>query len=168
MSWFPPMSYCPPPVSSLLPSQHLYVTTAPHLLSRNGAQSTWKFPTPATRHIPPLVSVPLSVCLSLLLFLCPFSPLVAILGMHPCPCLPMGFLLSQSPPRLFAPASPSVCVRRLLASSSSWSLFLGVSFAWGQRAKAPPLPVNLSLWPLTPRHLATLTLLWYLHTPPPF
>ena len=63
-----------PPISSCLPSPHLSVAPAPHILSRCVAPSTWTLSSPATLQLPPIVSAPRTACLSLLSLPRPFSP----------------------------------------------------------------------------------------------
>ena len=60
----PPPSYRSP-ISSVHCRHFNICTPAPRLLSWSGTFTNWTYPTPATRHPPPLVSAPQSACLLL-------------------------------------------------------------------------------------------------------
>ena len=108
LSWFTPPS-CRPPISSRLSLQHLSVTPAAYLISWHEAQSTWTYPILATRQLMSLVSAPHDVCLLQLLLPRPFSPPIAVLGLHPGPCHPLRVQPSRVPPCLCVPDYPSLC-----------------------------------------------------------
>ena len=128
LSLFPPPSYRPP---IIIPSssQHLSVTTSSHLLSRRVALSTWTSPTPATRHLTPLVSAPRAVFIYLLLFPRPLSPPLPPSACTQVPVRPWGFSHHRSIRASVTLTLPPCVLHSFSEYSGSWSLFLlGVHF----------------------------------------
>ena len=147
-------------------SLHLSVTPATHIFYRRGEPSTWRLPTPATRQLPPLFSVPRAVGLRLLSFLRPFYPRyrprpapssLSAPGYFPimgpsaplCPCFYLSFC--DPLPRIF------------------WLLFssFGCPFRVRTRGQGASNPCQSPAPAPTPFHLATPVPSGYPSPPPP-